>query len=207
MGVAERRRREREARRDAVLDAARTLVRERGFTGTTTRLIAERSELSEATLFFYFRGKDEILSSLLFEGIDFTKAGLEAILADDSAAEDRLTRFWSFLSEVQAEHPEYFHVFAYLAHPNSTAAVDEEVRAELVRRSGDNFRLLAEILAGTVGRERARVAADLVWAAFAGLVVLRDTRTNLGAASHPDPEDLTVALRLLLSGIAEEATR
>lgn len=201
MGVAERRRREREARREAVLEAARALVRERGFTGTTTRLIAERCELSEATLFFYFRGKDEILSSLLFEGIDFTAAGLEAILADDSAAGSRLERFWTFLSEVRAEHPEYFHVFAYLANPNATASVDDEVRAELARRSGHNFRLLAEILADTVGPERARVAADLVWAAFAGLMVLRDTRTNLGAAPHPDADDLAAVLELLLGGV------
>lgn len=205
MGVSERRRREREARRDAVLGAARELVRERGFTGTTTRLIAERCELSEATLFFYFRGKDEILSSLLFEGIDFTAAGLEAILAEELPVEARLERFWAFLSEVRREHPEYVHVFAYLAHPNSTASVDEEVRAELARRSGDNFRLLAELLADAVGPPRARVAADLVWAAFAGLMVLGDTRANLGAAVHPGDEDLTVALDLLLSGIAPRA--
>jgi len=205
MGIAERRQREREARREAVLEAARSLVRERGFTGTTTRLIAERSELSEATLFFYFRGKDEIFSSLLFEGIDFTAAGLEAILADDVPTGARLERFWAFLSEVQVEHPEYFHVFAYLAHPNSTKSVDEGVRDELARRSGDNLRLLAEILAGAVGRERARVAADLVWAAFAGLMVLRESRANLGAAVHPDENDLRTALELLLAGIAPKA--
>ncbi len=202
MGVADRRQREREARREAVLEAARSLVRERGFTGTTTRLIAERCELSEATLFFYFRGKNEILSSLLFEGIDFTAAGLQAILAEDVPAANRLGRFWAFLSELQTEHPEYFHVFAYLAHPNSTSSVDDNVRDELARRSGDNLRILAEILADAVGRERARIAADLVWAAFAGLMVLRETRTNLGAAVHPDASDLRTALELLLAGIA-----
>lgn len=206
MGIVERRQREREARREAVLEAARSLVRERGFTGTTTRLIAERSELSEATLFFYFRGKDEIFSSLLFEGIDFTAAGLQAILADDAPTGTRLERFWTFLSQVQAEHPEYFHVFAYLAHPNATRSVDESVRDELARRSGDNMRLLAEILADTVGRERARVAADLVWASFAGLIVLRDSRANLGAAVHPDAHDLRTALELLLAGIAARET-
>lgn len=71
MGVQERRQRERQARRSAVLDAARLLVRERGYNGTTTRQIAEACELSEATLFFYFSSKDEIFTSLLFEGIDF----------------------------------------------------------------------------------------------------------------------------------------
>lgn len=202
MGIAERRQREREARREAVLDATRALVRDQGFNGTTTRQIAERCELSEATLFFYFRSKDEIFSSLLFEGIDFMASGLEEILAGGASVEERMARFWAFLSEVRAEHPEYFQVFAYLAHPNSTASVDEEVRAELARRSGDNLRRLADVLADVVGLERARVAADLVWAAFAGLMVLRDSRVNLGATAHPDADDLAAALDLLTTGIA-----
>ncbi|MBI5481108.1 MAG: helix-turn-helix transcriptional regulator, partial [Deltaproteobacteria bacterium] len=50
MGVQERRQREREARKKSVLDAARSLVRERGFNGTTSREIAKACELSEATL-------------------------------------------------------------------------------------------------------------------------------------------------------------
>ncbi len=66
MGVAERRERERQARKDAVLDAARNLLLEKGFRGTTTKEIAQLCELSEATLFFYFKNKDEILLSLLF---------------------------------------------------------------------------------------------------------------------------------------------
>ncbi len=69
MGVVERRERERQARKGAVLEAARQLLLEKGFRGTTTREVAKRCELSEATLFFYFKNKDEILVSLLFESI------------------------------------------------------------------------------------------------------------------------------------------
>ncbi|HJL53937.1 MAG TPA: helix-turn-helix domain-containing protein, partial [Arenicellales bacterium] len=77
MGVQERREREREARKDAVLDAAREILLEKGFRGTTTKAIAARCELSEATLFFYFNNKDEILASLLFESIGFWGEGLD----------------------------------------------------------------------------------------------------------------------------------
>lgn len=204
MGIAERRERERQARRDAVLDAARVLVREHGFNGTTTRLIAERCELSEATLFFYFSSKDEILCSLLFEGIEYTAAGLREIAESQAPVHERLERLWSFLAEVREEHPESFQVFAYLAHPNATASVDASVRQELARRSGDNFRLLASLLADAVGPRRARVAADLVWASFAGLMGLRDSRANLGATPHPDSDDLRLALELLMHGVAPD---
>ncbi len=202
MGIEERRERERAARRAAVLDAARGLVRERGFVGTTTKQIAEECELSEATLFWYFKSKDEIFVSLLFDAIDFMARGLDEIAIAEVPAGDKLTRLWNFLAAVREEHPECFHVFAYLAYPQSTATVTDEVRAELARRSGDNFRRLADILRESQGVKNARLVADLLWGAFAGLMVLRDSRENLGAAPHPNESEMAVVFDLLSSGIA-----
>lgn len=201
MGIQERREREREARRTAVLDAARALVREQGFNGATTRQIAERCELSEATLFWYFKNKEEILVSLLFEGIDFMAQGLEDVFAAGGTAEALLSRLWKFFSRVHAEHPEYLHVFTYLAHPQATAAVTAEVREELARRSGDNFRRLAALLREHLGADHARLLADVLWAAFSGLTVLQDSRGNLGAPLHPTEREMGQAFQFLLRGV------
>ncbi len=201
MGIKERRERERQARRSLVLDATRELVRERGFTGTTTRQIAKKCELSEATLFFYFKSKDEILTSLLFEGIALMRTGLDEIAEAELSGPERVARLWAFFTRVRQEHPEYLQVFAMLAQPQRTGSVSDELREQIARRSGENLRSFATILAETVGPERARVAADLVWGAFAGLAVLRDSRLNLETPLHPDADDLEVALDLLLNGL------
>lgn len=203
MGVKERREREREARRRAVLDATRELVREQGFNSTTTRKIAERCELSEATLFFYFRSKDEIFTSLLFEGVEFMARGLEEIVSAGGPAERTLKRLWDFFAELRDAHPEYYHVFGYLAHPQSTAAVDDEIRSEIARRSGDDFRMLGDYLASVVGDDAGRVAADLLWGSFVGLTVLRDSRANLGATAHPTGADLDAAFTLIVNGLGD----
>ncbi len=204
MGVQERRKRERAARRKSVLDAARGLVRERGFNGTTTKQIAKACELSEATLFFYFKSKDEIFTSLLLEGIDFTRQGLEEIAEAGLEPRAALLRLWSFFGEVKREHPEYFHVFGALAHPQATASVSDEVKEELGRRSGDNFRRLTSLLEDVARVPMPRMAADVLWSAFVGLMLLRDSRVNLGARARPTDEELADALGLLLSGIAPE---
>ncbi len=201
MGVKERRERERQERRRAVLDATRELVREQGFNSTTTKKIAERCELSEATLFWYFRSKDEILTSLLFEGIDFMAGGLEQIIAAGEPPERTLRRIWDFFGELREAHPEYYHVFGYLSHPQSTAAVDDEVKREIARRSGDNFRMLGDYLATVTGADSGRLAADLLWGSFVGLMVLRDSRANLGARAHPTGSDLEAAYGLLANGL------
>lgn len=202
MGIQERREREREARRRALLEATRSLVRERGFNGATTKQIAERCELSEATLFWYFRSKDEILVSLLFEGIEFMMRGIGEIRTSDDSSHAKLSRLWAFFSEVRTEHPEYFQLFAYLAHPQSTLSVTDEVKAEIARRSGDNFRLVAELLQETLGVDHARPIADLIWGSFVGLIILRDSRLNLGAKPHPNEQELDSAFDLLMSGVA-----
>ncbi len=201
MGVQERRQRERKARRGAVLEAARALVREKGFNGTTTREIAERCELSEATLFFYFKSKDEIFTSLLFESIDFMSEGIERIRESRDEPVQKLASLWEFWVTVTKEHPEYFHVFTYLGHPRSTDSVEQAVLEELKKRSGDDFRGLASLLEETLGIPNSRGVADLMWASFLGLVVLRDSRRNLGAIAHPTDHELKGAFELLLNGL------
>jgi AcrR family transcriptional regulator len=206
MGVKERREREREARRTLVLDATRVLVRERGFNGTTTKQIAAKCELSEAAIFWYFKTKDEILASLLFEGIDFMSEGLESIRVKGGAADETLSDLWAFFQEVRSQHPEYFYLFSYLGHPGSTASVTDEVKEEIAKRSGDNFRLFAQVLDETLEADNARTAADLLWGSFVGLMVLRDSRQNMGAKAHPTDEDLSSALEILISGLKSKTT-
>ncbi len=180
MGVQERREREREARKDAVLDAAREILLEKGFRGTTTKAIAARCELSEATLFFYFNNKDEILASLLFESIGFWGEGLDKIARSSIVSEKKLDQIWRFHEKVNDEHPEYYLISAYLAQPNSLDGVSKEIKGRIVQQSGDNFQRLANLLEETTGHDDGRHMADTMWATFLGLMLLRESRVNLG---------------------------
>ncbi len=180
MGVQERREREREARKDAVLDAARARLLEKGARGTTTEASAARCELSEATLFFYFNNKDEILASLLFESIGFWGEGLDKIARSSIVSEKKLDQIWRFHEKVNDEHPEYYLISAYLAQPNSLDGVSKEIKGRIVQQSGDNFQRLANLLEETTGHDDGRHMADTMWATFLGLMLLRESRVNLG---------------------------
>lgn len=201
MGIAERRERERSHRRKAVLEAARVLMRERGYNGTTTREIAAACELSEATVFWYFQSKDEIFTALLLEGIDFMETRIEILAATKWPPGELLEQLWTLFGELRAEHPEYFHVFAHLADPDATVSVSAELREELALRSGENFRRVADLIVPAVGQANARAAADLLWAAFVGLCVLGDSRANLGVTPHPTASERAQAFDLLLSAM------
>ena len=181
MGVAERRERERKARRETLLQAARSVLLERGVRGTTTKEIAERCELSEATLFFYFKSKDEILLSLIFESIEFWAKGLDGLAEQDLSPEQMLDEIWRFHELVYREHPEYYLISTYLAQPHVLDGVSPEVKEEIAKRSGENFRRLSKLFSSSSGgAATARVMADAIWAAFLGLTIVSAGRRNLG---------------------------
>ena len=70
MPVLERRQREKEARRQQILDAARDLFFDRGFEGTTIDEIAQRTEISKGAVYLHFPSKEEIYFTLPRPGGD-----------------------------------------------------------------------------------------------------------------------------------------
>ncbi|HZA12357.1 helix-turn-helix domain-containing protein [Mycobacterium sp.] len=55
--------------RDEILDAAGELFTTRGYAGTSTRTIADAVGVRQASLYHYFKTKDEILSALLHQTV------------------------------------------------------------------------------------------------------------------------------------------
>jgi AcrR family transcriptional regulator len=77
------------APREEILDAAAALFVSQGLAATTTRQIADRVGIRQASLYYYFAGKDEILLELLTQSVRPSlrvAAGLESRCRDDPAA-------------------------------------------------------------------------------------------------------------------------
>jgi AcrR family transcriptional regulator len=77
------------APRAEILDAAAELFVSQGIAATTTRQIADRVGIRQASLYYYFAGKDEILLELLTQSVRPSlrvAAELESRCRDDPAA-------------------------------------------------------------------------------------------------------------------------
>lgn len=204
MGVTERRERERQARKETLLQAARAVLLEKGVRGTTTKEIAERCKLSEATLFFYFKNKDEILVSLIFESIEFWAKGLDALSDQNHSREKMLDEIWRFHERVYREHPDYYVISTYLAQPHVLENVSKDVKEEIARQSGQNFQRLSKLLARGAGASSGRVLADAIWSTFLGLTIMNAARKNLGhseaSQGRPSRAKVFEALKVGLLG-------
>lgn len=75
--------------REQILDAAAALFAENGFTATSTRAIAERVGIRQASLYYHFAGKDELLIELLTTSVrpslDVVRR-LESLVPDAASA-------------------------------------------------------------------------------------------------------------------------
>ncbi len=69
--------------RDEILDAAGELFTTTGYTGTSTRTIAEAVGIRQASLYHYFKTKDDILCALLSQTVTPTLSFIPILAAAD----------------------------------------------------------------------------------------------------------------------------
>lgn len=175
MGIAERKEKEKKRMRRLILDAARKLFVEDGFVKVTIRRIAEKIEYSPATIYLYFKDKNEILSALCAEGFDKFFKMQQTILSIKDPWE-RLRRHGELYISFAMENPEYYDLMFIMKAPV------EELKTkngwELGMRSfeflKENVRACVE--AGYLPKADLDTAAFAIWSCTHGILslVIRD---------------------------------
>lgn len=64
MGVSERRLRDKERRRESIVDAAETVFVREGYEASTMDQVAAEAEVSKGTLYLYFQNKDDLRAAI-----------------------------------------------------------------------------------------------------------------------------------------------
>ena len=108
--LAKRKSAERQERIDRILAAAGELFLEKGYTNTTMRDICQAAQLSTGAVYFYFKGKDAIYTSICEDSyhvlLDLFKASLDGV--DDPL--ERLEALNRAYVEFYTQHNERWHV-------------------------------------------------------------------------------------------------
>ena len=116
MGIAERRKREKENMRRLILDTAIKLFIEEGYENVSIRRIAEKIEYSPATIYLYYKDKDEILYRLHENGfIELTKRQRTALSIKDPL--QRLNKLGDIYITFALENPEYYNLMFIMKSP------------------------------------------------------------------------------------------
>jgi TetR/AcrR family transcriptional regulator len=118
MGISERRERERERRKNEIIDAAEKVFFKNGFERSSVEKVAEEAELSKATLYLYFKSKEELYYAVCqrAEGKLYEQVDKAIKKADDIST--KIKAFLNAFVEFQHRHPDHFDALFYLqTHP------------------------------------------------------------------------------------------
>ena len=113
MGVAERKEREKEQRKQEIITAAEKVFNKRGIDHATMDDVAEQAELSKATLYLYFSSKDEIYSAIFSKSQEKLFKSIKNATDQLSDTKDKITAFISTFISFQKKNPDYFEAFFY----------------------------------------------------------------------------------------------
>ncbi|HEY3311787.1 MAG TPA: TetR/AcrR family transcriptional regulator [Anaerolineales bacterium] len=78
--------------REAILESAAQVIRQKGFNGASMADIAEAVQLQKASLYHHFSSKQEILLELLDRALELVTDRMLAVMAEDVPAEEKLRR-------------------------------------------------------------------------------------------------------------------
>src|SRR5688572_20661811 len=116
MGVAERKERHREELKLDILNAAKELFLENGFEATSIRNIAEKIEYSPATIYLYYKDKNEIIHALHQEGFKLLIQHFEVLNTIPTAFE-RLKAMGKAYIQFALKHPDVYSLIFTMKEP------------------------------------------------------------------------------------------
>jgi AcrR family transcriptional regulator len=138
MGVAERKEREKEYRRQEIISAAEKVFFKKGIDNATMDDVAEQAELSKATLYLYFSSKDEIYSAIFTKSQEALFKMIDKATAKVSNTREKIAVFLSTFISFQKKNPDYFEAFFYFL--TKDVKIDEQnCYAKQRKKSGQEF--------------------------------------------------------------------
>jgi AcrR family transcriptional regulator len=158
--------------RAELLDAAAELFTTRGYAATTTRAVAERAGMRQASMYHYVSGKEELLAELLESTVTPSLAFARELLADDTApAEGRLWELCRTDVEVLCGGPHNLGGLYLLPEVRTERfAGFHAVRAELK----DTYRQLLSATAagGALAKTELDLRTDLLFGLIEGVILV-----------------------------------
>jgi len=116
MGIIERREREKEDMRNRIIDAAMEMFTTEGYEAASIRKIADKIEYSPATIYLYYKDKDELLYDVQAECFDILVQHFKkAAIAKDPY--ERLQQICTAYVKFGWEHPEMYDLMFTIKAP------------------------------------------------------------------------------------------
>jgi AcrR family transcriptional regulator len=207
MGIAERRKREKRMRQRMIQDAALELFMQKGFYTVKMEDISEKAELSIATIYIYFKSKDELYASLIDIALEYLYDRIKVVHENETLqAIDKFMGYQKAMYNTYREHPTILRIIIHIQLYDTLKTLDPKLLAHL----NEKGRQIIDIFSGTYeeGVEQGAfkeghgvVHADILWAIFTGLALWEDSKKKIDERKDFFKETLARAFEVFCQGI------
>ncbi|MCX5849281.1 MAG: TetR/AcrR family transcriptional regulator [Deltaproteobacteria bacterium] len=212
MGLSERKEREKQARKESIFEAARRVFQEKGYQLTSMSKIAEEAELSKATIYLYFKNKDDLFLSMTTEPLKKLKKEFEKIAKTDKSPEEKIFMLSrAFVKHWEKNRVDYqlgdTFITTYNRQSETNRSLFNKINEPLEEILNIGIRILKDgIKTGSFKNEIDPEKVMLIgWRAFVGLLQIVnfvDISKKEGAFTN---EILDLAIMIIFDGIKKRA--
>ena len=146
MSTAPRRQREFLAREELILDAAREILLESGYTHLTMERIAERIEYSKGTVYNHFRSKDDIIAAIYARTMDLRIPRFRHAATFPGSPREKITAIGICEELFWAAHPVHVISAEIVRTSGVYAALSEARREELQAQEARCMEVTVELI-------------------------------------------------------------
>ena len=177
---------EREMRKQRILTGALDVFKSKGLEGATMDEIANQSGFGKATLYYYFKSKEDVFSAILEDGWISIWESLEPIIADQKSPRQAFVNLLIKIAEIAQERP---GLFEFLVNAPKAIKLEKQPWKEYQHRLYGVIQGLLED--GVKAGEFPKINPELMFKAlgglFMGLVFMGDKKEPV---SEKDVEKL-----------------
>ncbi len=178
MGLEERRKREKENRKNAILKAARKLFFEKGFKPVTVESIAKKAELSKGSIYLYYNSKEEIYTQILLSDIDKFHERISDLLQNPSSASDVLLKLANIYVDFFLNDRELFRILMIFMLHTSDMNLPEDLNDHIIKSTNKTIGIIEQVFKYGVERGEfpetlnLRQNRNAVWGMLNGIISL-----------------------------------
>lgn len=146
MGIGERKEREKEHRREEIINAAEKVFFEKGLQVTTMDEIAEKAELGKSTLYLYYKSKEDLYLAVLMRGSDILYQTFQKVVNSGEPTIKQVAGLGEAYYDFFKQYRNYFRMFYFFENPQMHRQVSEEMMGMCSENNGRIWKLIVDLI-------------------------------------------------------------
>lgn len=168
--------------RECIAAAAEQLFSEKGITATTMDDVAKAAKYSKATLYVYFRNKEEIVGALVLKSMKMLQEQIMTAIVQCGDTKGRYRAICKELAEYQAQFPLYFELTLSRINVDFDAPGALLIEREIFEVGEQILGEIADFLRKGIAEKTLRADIEVsqtvfvFWASLSGLIAMADKK-------------------------------